>query len=547
MRFLSSVRRRSIASRSSVIGGVLALAAGLVVAVAPTAAADDTLTDLGPVPSNRNDIVVAGDKVVVSLDDRIVFTDRKGEVEETITDVSGAHGLIATADGTRVYAALSGSGEVAEIDIATREIARRINLSDYGCPYDLALTGDRLWVAYSCGERGVLGLDLSTPESEPVNVDTSLLKAGPLIAAAGDTLVLGETLSPADLFVYDVSGAAPVLRGEIDGHAHDHHGLDDVAVTPDGSYTISAFTLPDAFSMWDAVTLTKVRDYQKGPEAEGYPRSVAISPDGAYIAGGRTLGFGMTVYDRASGAELFTANPPKGEVARGSSAYAGRDIYSLVQADERIYLWRLHDVTLPESSLTLTAEPGATVHVPFTMTGRLTFPDGTAPGAQPLIVTRTAGDGTTETLPGVTTAEDGTYTITDTPPAGGQTTYTVLWDGDGKRRWSKASVTMMVRYQAVLTLNGPATAVAGTTLLLWGSLEAVGTDRPENVWISMERTRKSDGQTVTGNIYQGGIGTFTFRDSPEPGEYTYTLRWPGDSRTGPAEASHTVIIEAPAG
>jgi WD40 repeat protein len=523
------------------------LTAGLLVTLAPTASAEDSMTDLG-VFAYGGDLVVGGDKVVVSIDDRIVVADRAGEVQGTITGVSGASGLAMTADGTRVYAALRGSKEVAEIDTATREITRRIDLAAYGCPFSLALTGERLWVGYGCDATGVLGFDLSAPTSQPAVADTSLLKASPYIAAAGDTLVVGEfSGSPADLFVYDVSGAAPVLRGEIDGHTNYNAGLEDIAVTPDGSHIISAFRLPDAFTMWDATTLAQVRDYEKGPEAEGYPSSVAVSPDGAYIAGGRTSGVGMTLYDSASGTEVYATTPPQGEVVSGSTAYVGRDVYSLVKSDtDHLYLWRIHDATLPASTLTLTAEPGGTAQRPFTMTGQLTFADEPAPGAQPLIVTRTLADGTTATLPSATTAADGTFSITDTPPTGGQTTYTVLWNGDGEHRWSKASVTMEVRYQAVITLTGPTSAIAGTTLVFSGTLQADGTTPPRGGSITVRRSLNVDGgDTVEWRARVSDFGSYRFIDTPEAGEYTYTVRWAGDARTGPAEASQVVTVEKP--
>ncbi|MET7465883.1 hypothetical protein [Nonomuraea sp. NPDC005501] len=523
------------------------MTAGLLVTLAPTASAEDSMTDLGAF-AYGGDLVVGGDKVVVSIDNRIVVADTSGEVQGTITGVSGASGLAMTADGTRVYAALQGSKEVAEIDTATREITRRIDLAAYGCPFSLALTGERLWIGYGCDATGVLGFDLSAPTSQPAVADTSLLKSSPYIAAAGDTLVVGEfTGSPADLFVYDVSGAAPVLRGEIDGHTYSNYRLEDIAVTPDGSHIISAFALPDAFTMWDATTLAKVRDYEKGPEAEGYPRSVAVSPDGTYIAGGRTGGVGMTLYDRASGTTVYAMNPPQGEMVSGSAAYAGRDVYSLVKSDTgHLYLWRLHDVTLPASTLTLTAEPGGTAQQPLTMTGRLTFADETASGVQPLVVTRKLPDGTTAELPGVTTAADGTFTLNDTPPTGGQTTYTVLWKGDGEHRWSKASVTTAVRYKAGLTLTGPTNAIAGTTLVFSGTSQADGTTPPRRVWITVQPVRNADGgDTASWRAWIGDFGSYRFTDTPEAGEYTYTVRWAGDARTGPAEASQVVTVEKP--
>lgn len=550
MRFLSATPRRSALSWPGALAGVLALTAGLLIAPVPAASAEDSVTDLGAF-SYSTDLVVGGNKVAVSIDDRIVIADTTGEVEGTITGLSGAYGLAMTPDGTRLYAALMGSGEVAEIDTATLEITRRVDLAAYGCPSSLALTGERLWVGYGgCGgASGALGLDLSvtTPEPAPFEVP---LKSGPYLAAAGNTLVVGERGgSPADLFVYDVSGAAPVFRGEIDGHTYSHGRLNDVAVTPDGSHVISAFVLPDAFEMWDATTLALVHSYEKGPEAEGYPATVAISPDGAYIAGGRNQlsAGGMTLYDRASGAEIYAASLPEGEIVDGSAAFFGRDIFSLLKTDsDHLYLWRLHDVTLPASTLTLTAEPGGAAQQPLTLTGRLAFDDGTVPGAQPLAVTRTLPDGTSTELPSATTAADGTFTITDTPPIGGELTYTVLWNGDESHRWSKASLTTAVRYVTTLTLTGPTSAVAGTRLVFSGQLQVTGATAPRSGTITVRRTRSgNDGETVQWPVGINPSASYMFTDVLSAGKYTYTAHWAGGGQTGPAQASHVVTVYEP--
>jgi hypothetical protein len=97
------------------------------------------------------------------------------------------------------------------------------------------------------------------------------------------------------------------------------------------------------------------------------------------------------------------------------------------------YLYRMKGATLPGSSVTLTPPPSATAREPLTISGRLTLSDGTAPGAQQLTITRQLPDGTTSTLPTVTTARDGTFTLTDTPPVASVPpatfSYTAQWDG----------------------------------------------------------------------------------------------------------------------
>ena len=87
-------------------------------------------------------------------------------------------------------------------------------------------------------------------------------------------------------------------------------------------------------------------------------------------------------------------------------------------------------------------------------------------------MTRRLPDGTSEPLDSVTTGKDSGFTFTDTPPDVGDVTYTVLWDGDSRSRWSSASVTVTVRRISALTLDGPVSGTVGEPMELTGVLTA---------------------------------------------------------------------------
>jgi len=207
----------------------------------------------------------------------------------------------------------------------------------------------------------------------------------------------------------------------------------------------------------------------------------------------------------------------------------------------------MHGATLPASALTLTAPSTATALEPLSMTGRLTLPDGSPPGAQPLVVTRRLPDGTSATLAGATTAADGTFTIADTPPVGGAVSYDVLWDGSSAFRWSTASVTVTVaKHQSSLTLSGPATGIAGKKLQFSGALETGGQAAPPNALFTVLRTVSNRNGTATiplPTVAPASDGSFSFADTPtEGGQYTYTVQWAGDDAFLPAQASHDVTV-----
>ncbi|WP_248966094.1 hypothetical protein [Sphaerisporangium perillae] len=205
--------------------------------------------------------------------------------------------------------------------------------------------------------------------------------------------MVGERNSePGDLRVFDVNGASTLLRGVIDGHTHDLYNLQDLAVTSDGSMVISAFGSPYRFDAWDTTSLTKSRTYDPEQTDPGFPVAVAVSPEGAHVAGGWKLGTaqGIALYDTAATTTTYATDNPAGEVVRGSIAFSGRDVFGVLResSTNRLYLWRLEGATAQGSTLTLTAPSAATALEPLTVTGRLTLADGSAPGAQPLVVTR---------------------------------------------------------------------------------------------------------------------------------------------------------------
>ncbi|MFF0869354.1 YncE family protein [Nonomuraea sp. NPDC003560] len=175
--------------------------------------------------------------------------------------------LALTADGTRLYATLRGSNQVAEIDTGSLTVIRRIPLNAYPCPSHLALLGTRLYVGYGCGgdwKAGVVGFDVSAAEPEFATLSLEL-DAAPLVAAAGQKLVVGETvISPSDIFVYDLTDTGPTMRGIINGNTHRLSNLQDISITADGSTVFSAFGAPYRFDAWDTTGLTLVRSYGEG-------------------------------------------------------------------------------------------------------------------------------------------------------------------------------------------------------------------------------------------------------------------------------------------
>ncbi|MFF4128945.1 YncE family protein [Microbispora rosea] len=546
--------KSSITRLLACLATTLAVTAGLFVVHAPAASAADITTDLGI--TSGGDVVAGGGKAFIAGGDRILVVNANGTPNATIAGLSGALGLAIAPNGTRLYAALRDSNEVAVIDTASLEIIRLISLAEYPCPTNLALSGTRLFVGYGCDQwdGGVVRIDTSFGHASRLTPVASTY-ASPKVAAAGNTLVVGDSgHSPASLTVYDVIRSQATLRGIIDGYDYDTGFLGDLAITPDGSTVIATFLDSHEYFAWDTSGLQKVRAYGPDPTAGYYLPVVAVSPDGTLVAGGRGTksGLGMTLYDSATAAPVHTGTLTEhgGRMDLRSLTFSNNDLFATWRDvdSEELHLWRLETGTLPESTLTLTApNTGAGADI-LTLTGRLTLPDGSAPGEQPLSVTRHVNDSAKLTF-GATTAEDGTFTFTDRPGSAGVIRYDVIWNGSPTVHWSTASATVtLVKAVSSITLSGPETGTVGTQLTFSGAL-LLGGQRPIHrapLKILREVTN-SEGTVITALPSVNGVtkdGIFHFTDTPaEAGEYLYRVEWAGDQASLPTTATLDMTVE----
>ncbi|MEU7004851.1 hypothetical protein [Nonomuraea sp. NPDC046570] len=525
------------------------MAAGLFVAQVPSATAADSLTDLGVHPSTSGvDVATGNDKVFVSVIDRIVVADTQGSLTGAITGLPGVRGLVTTPDGTRLYAALSDSNQVAEIDTGSLTVIRRIDLAAYLCPSTLSLAGGRLYVGYGCSFQnngGVVSFDVSATQPVPAPIVERLFNT-PVVAAAGQTLVVGITgLSPGELRIYDISGADATFRGVISGHTHSLSNLQDISITTDGSTVYSAFGVPERFDAWNTADMTLVRSYDVDPTSLGGPRAVAVSPDGAHVVGVTSYNMIATVFHAATGEERFTYNNRTTEMFAGSLVFTGRNIFGVVrESSGRIHLLRLPDVTLAASTLTLTAPAMGTILQPLTLEGRLSFAAGSAPGVRSVVVTRQLPDGTRQTLPEVTTAADGTFSVTDTPQVSGTIRYDALWDGSSDFRWSRASATVAVaKVKSSFSWAPPPTVTVFEPLTWELRLSLADGSAPGAQRVTVTR-RLADGTIETlPEVTTAADGAFTITDTPQVGGMIwYEVRWAGDSVYEPALSMYGTTV-----
>ena len=196
------------------------------------------------------------------------MTDLQGGAVRTIDGLPGATGLALTPDGSSLWVAVPSMG-LARIDTTTLAVAQRITLPTGQCAGDVAVVGTRLVYGHSCNTYGGSGLyggigvvDALTGASYGGVTSGPFYR--PVVAAgpAAQVYAADAGLSPTDLYLYDVSGAAPVLiaaRASVCGN------LRDLSAKPDGSQVVTACGSPYQHEVWSADKLLPLGGYPSGP------------------------------------------------------------------------------------------------------------------------------------------------------------------------------------------------------------------------------------------------------------------------------------------
>jgi YVTN family beta-propeller protein len=301
----------------NVLLGAAALAVAASVLSAPTAAAAPAL----PL-SGFGDIAVddGHERVYVSggpSSNGVVVTDFSGRVRKTITNQSGAAGLELSADGTRLYVALSAGDGISVIDTATLTETTRYPTGAGTCPTHLARTGTLIWFGYGCADENWTGKigRLDPAATEPVEHDqqgAARFQRAPLLTAEGGEagpLVAGQlSLSLSQVQVYSVAGRALTagVSGEVGA------SLTDLDVT--GDTLFSAAGGRDRVEAFATGDLARRGAYATRPRAA----AVTVSPDGAYVAAGAltTDGNDVLVYELGGATPVTTVSLDSGETVQ---------------------------------------------------------------------------------------------------------------------------------------------------------------------------------------------------------------------------------------
>jgi hypothetical protein len=517
--------------------------------VAPTASADST--KVLPVASSA-DIVVDGVHQRVFISDptngKIVVTDYYGIVRKQFTNLPGVQGLELSADSGTLYGAVRGADTIVAIDTEKETESARYPVGD--APVGVAVAGGKIWFGYGAAAEGNIGsLDLSG-EEPVVALDqdtTRLWYSAPILDAVpgSGTVVAGEP-GGSKLAVYDVSSGTATRTAAV---GTDGGNMGDLAVTPDGQRVVVANAYPYHHQVFKTSDLTADGTYA----SDSYPNSVAIASDGTVAAGiDGIYEPDIYIYEPGSTTSIREYDFPNtggssggDELPDSGLAWApdGSRLFAVTYNDEGVYSLRTLDApTRALTTLTVNAPATATRAKKLTVKGRITS-KAAFPAGVKLTVTRTDLESTSgKALAAVTVAADGSYSFSDTPPAGGKVKYTVKYAGDADHTAASASDTVEVsRATPTLTLDkNRRTYSYGADVKFTAHLGTTYKNRKVEIWADPYGSDRPNKLVKSGTVNSQGNLSATVdlkRDTK------LSVKFAGDSRYKARTVTNTVYTK----
>lgn len=228
----------------------------------------------------------------------VTVLDFNGAIVQTITGEQGATGLALDESTGTVYVALQNASAISEIDTTTLTETSRFATTGMSAPRWLALAGGRIWFSYNCNNSGGVGsaaLDGTDLQSELGSASSCNTFA---TSATDANALAGSDVGGSSVSLYNVSSGSPVVTGSSfspGGSAN----IAQLLFNPDGSDLFIASGSPYSVQSFSVADFTLSGAYATGP----YPNAVALSDDGAYVAGGADAYYNpdVFVFDSATG------------------------------------------------------------------------------------------------------------------------------------------------------------------------------------------------------------------------------------------------------
>ncbi len=303
----------------------------------PTAATVLSLTGFSSIAadSTHHQVFVSG-----AGSDPVAVTDFAGKPLTTLPALDGANALALSRQDGILYAAISGTDEIAAVNTATlQEVAVYFTGTGHD-PQHLAVVGNDVWFSY--GSTGSAGIGILDPGALTVNTTVeSAFYYAPILAAspsAPNTLVAGNAgVSPSVIESFDVTSGAPVVLATSNPWAQSDgcENLRQLAIAASGKDVVAACGAPYYGSQLTLNTMAEDATYQTG----AYPSAVAVAPASGTIAVG--------LEESSSSVDLFTPG-----ASNPTSAYklGGFSVYDLAWDRSGDTLFAITSTSTPQSS-----------------------------------------------------------------------------------------------------------------------------------------------------------------------------------------------------
>jgi hypothetical protein len=371
----------------------------------------------------------------------IIVTNLAGKLIATLGGQDGVEGIALSADGSTLYAALSGLDAVSAINTTSLEETALYPLGSGNRPYDVAVQSGRVWVSYKSSTGNFVGSvdpdDVPASAFTPLALPSSFTTAPQLVAdpdGSGTLLASEPGAGIATVASYDVATSPVTLYNGPTSLAGCEFPA-DLAVAPGGAEFI--ISCGASQQVYNTQTFAQTGRYLFGSGQD----AVAIAPDGT-IASGAHGAPNVTVYrpgvktpvNRFSqtGYQVGLAQYGLAWAADSATLFAVYEYPVLKDAGVSSHAFRVfayHDPSRTASTITLRGTAEAILGGSVSLAGKLTLSVGAPPARSRITITRTqAGSHVVKRWIKAITASDA-FSLTDTPSSPGVYTYTASYAG----------------------------------------------------------------------------------------------------------------------
>jgi YVTN family beta-propeller protein len=496
----------------------------------------------------------------------IVVTNLSGQLVTTIGGQDDVQGIALSPDGSTLYAADEGDDAVSAISTTTLQQTAQYSLGTGNAPYGVAVQSGKIWVGYSSSSGGMIGeIDPTPPATFTPQVVSSVFSTAPDLSgdpSDGGTLLASDsydTIDWATIGSYAV-GAAPPTVYQPPSDPGGCSGLVSYAVLPGGTNFVAACQgtadasqpPPTSAVVFNSQTYAQVGSYQTG----AVPVAVAVAPGGSdagTVAAGASGAPGIAVYapgatspaneyaDPAS--QDYLVNDGLAFSADGSTLYAVyQDGGGIPGTTVSFFVRAYQNPTVTASAISLSGPAKIVRGHSVTISGKLALTVGQPPAGSQITITRKLSGSAAVTSWTRTTAANGTFSLTDTPPDLGTYTYTAAYAGTAVTQATSTSQTVTVtKIPSSLRLTASGRTVSyRAAVKVTAHLGRTYDSRTVRIYARAFGTKKAV-LIKTGRTNSGGDLTVSYRPARST---AFSATFAGDAKYQPTAASRNVYVRA---